>query len=262
MEVERGDHIENGASIRIVLVDGSAAYCDVLGSYLNQQAFLEVVGVATNGVKAIEIIKDLRPDVVLLDVLIPQLDGISVLGEFANVEEKPRFIIFTGFGSEEVINRANELGASFFILKPFNHSTLAARIREFSKAWQYQRVVQKAEKYFDLDDEVGKIMRELGVPVHIKGYNYLHESIVCVFDDQSLLGTLSRRLYPKIAKEFNTTPPKVERAIRNAIQLACARGNAEMISNIFRYTAKSRQGYPTNGQFISIIADRLKSAAR
>jgi two-component system response regulator (stage 0 sporulation protein A) len=246
-------------NIRILLVDDSKNYCEVLSGIINQKEGVEVVGVAHDGLRAVELIHELKPDVVLLDVVMPLLDGIGVLEKFSNVEDKPKFIMLTGVGQEEVIYRTFELGVSFFILKPFDHNLLVDRIKEFTLNGNKDSAFKKKKVEADLNSDVTSMMHELGIPVHIKGYHFLRESIVRSCEDKSLLGALTKELYPKIALEFNTTPSKVERSIRNAIKLACIRGNTEMINNLFQFSVRNKQGKPTNGQFISTIVDRILS---
>ena len=246
-------------NVSVLIVDDSKSYCKVLSEILDKKPGLQVVGTAFDGLQAIKLINRLKPDVVLLDLIMPRLDGIGVLEKYATVTDKPKFIVLSGFVQDEIVSRSFELGISFFIMKPFDHNILAERIKDFSTSWNSSAVVKKTRGGTDLDNEVASIMYDIGVPVHIKGYNYLKESIKKACEDKSLLGALTKELYPMIAEQFETTPSKVERSIRNAIKLACTRGNIEMIRSIFQYSAKDKVGKPTNGQFISTIADRIIS---
>ena len=246
--------------IRVLIVDDSKSYCKVVGELLNKNADIEVIGTAHNGLQAIELIDRLKPDVVLLDVIMPGMDGLGVLERYSNVVDKPKFIMFTGFCQDEIVSRAIELGISFFVMKPFDHNLLVERIKEFSASWDSGTDVKKGHRDgADLNSEVTALMHEIGIPVHIKGYNYLREAIIKACEDKNLLGALTKELYPKIASQFDTTSSKVERSIRNAIKLACTRGNTEKIKKIFQYSVKNKEGKPTNGQFISTIADRIMS---
>ncbi|MCL2766501.1 MAG: sporulation transcription factor Spo0A [Peptococcaceae bacterium] len=247
------------ADIRILIVDDSKNYSKILSELMKMNAGIEVVGIAHDGMQAIKLIDELKPDVVLLDILMPVLDGIGVLEWFADVAEKPKFIVYTGFSQEDVIYRAIELGVSYIILKPFDHNLLMERIKEFSTPDQFTAVSRKSRTGYDLSNEVSSIMHEIGIPVHIKGYNYLREAIIKACEDRNLLGALTKELYPKIAAQFDTSSSKVERSIRNAIKLACTRGNYEMIKKIFQYSLIGEEGKPTNGQFISTIADKIIS---
>ena len=245
--------------VSVLIVDDSRSYCKVLSEFLDKKPGLEVVGVANDGLQAVKMIGRLKPDVVLLDLIMPKLDGVGVLERYAEVADKPKFIVLSGFVQDEIVARSFELGISFFIMKPFDHHLLAERIKEFSSTWASGATVKKSRVGADINNEVASIMYDIGVPVHIKGYNYLKEAIVKACEDKSLLGALTKELYPMIAAQFETTPSKVERSIRNAIKLACTRGNTEMIKGIFQYCTNDKEGKPTNGQFISTIADKILS---
>lgn len=258
----KGSGIIEEGNVSVLIVDDSRSYCMVLNEILNRKAGLEVVGMAYDGLQAVESINQLKPDVVLLDLIMPGLDGIGVLERFAEVADKPKFIILTGFVQDEIVSRSFELGASYFIMKPFDHNLLAERIKEFSSSWDTGFITRRIRGGTDLNSKVTAIMHEIGVPVHIKGYSFLRESIIKACEDRSLLGALTKGLYPMIAQQFGTTPSKVERSIRNAIKLAYTRGNTEMIRNIFRNNAKNSEGKPTSGQFISAIAERVMLEAK
>jgi len=242
--------------IKILIADDNMEFCKLLGSFISQQEGLEIVGMAKNGTQAIEMIQKYSPDVVVLDIIMPQLDGIGVLENLAGTGKRPKVIMLTAFGQESVTRRSVELGADYFILKPFDFNMLVDRIRQLTSEVSIHQYVQKT-KTRDLDTDVTNIMHEMGVPPHVKGYHYLREAILMAYNDISLLGALTKELYPMIAENFKTTPSKVERAIRHAIQLACDRGNVKMINNYFGYNMNIDRGKPTNGQFISTIADRL-----
>jgi len=243
-------------SVKVLIADDNREFCELLSSFIGQKEGLEIVGVANNGIEAIEMIHEHRPDLVVLDIIMPQLDGIGVLENLAGAGKKPKVIMLTVFGQESVIRRSVELGADYFILKPVDFNMLVDRIRQLSDEVSLQHYVHENKKR-NLDTDVTNIIHEIGIPVHVKGYHYLREAIIMAHNDTSLLGALTKELYPKIADKFKTTPSKVERAIRNAIQLACDKGNLEMIYNIFGYTMNTDRDKLTNGQFISAIADKL-----
>jgi len=250
--------MKNNRTIKVVMVDGCRDYCEAMKSFFDQKQGLEVVGIATDGVRAVEVIRESKPDVVLMDLMIPFLDGLRVLQAFKSKDEKPRFIIFTGYCTEEIINQTYELGASYFVAKPFDHSILAKRLGEFSAPWDDSQGV-RMDKIDLLNNTVTDMMRDLGIPVHIKGYHYLREAIINVYANQRLLSALSKELYPIIAKKYSTTPSKVERAIRNAILLACTKGNIEQINRIFLFASGTKYGNPSNGLFIATISNRLRT---
>jgi len=243
-------------NIKILLADDNKEFCELLSSFISQQDGLEVVGVANDGLQAIAMIREYSPDVVILDNIMPQLDGIGVLEYLAGAGNRPKVIMLTAFGQESVTRRSVELGADYFILKPFDFNILVDRIRQLSGGVSPHNYVHNTIKR-NLDTDVTNIIHEIGIPVHVKGYQYLREAIIMAYNDISLLKSLTKELYPKIAEKFKTTPSRVERAIRNAIQLACDRGNLKMINNIFGHPMNTNRGKPTNSQFISAITERL-----
>lgn len=242
--------------IKVLIADDNREFCELLSTFIGQQNGLEIVGVANNGLQAIEFIREYSPDVVVLDIIMPQLDGIGVLENLTGASKRPKVIMLTAFGQESITRRSVELGADYFMLKPFDFNLLINRIRQLASEVSMHQYVQKTKKR-DLDTDVTNVMHEMGIPAHVKGYHYLRYAVIMAYNNTSLIGALTKELYPIVAKRFNATPSKVERAIRHAIQLACDRGNVKMIHNIFGYTMNIDRGKPTNGQFISVIADRL-----
>ena len=176
--------------------------------------------------------------------------------------------MLTAFGQEDVTKKAVELGASYFILKPFDMEHLATNIRQVSG--KSAPIIRKSIRYWlsftasepskpkNLDASITSIIHEIGVPAHIKGYMYLREAISMVYNDIELLGSITKVLYPDIAKKFNTTASRVERAIRHAIEVAWSRGNIESISSLFGYTVSMSKAKPTNSEFIAMVADKLR----
>ncbi|MDF9410062.1 sporulation transcription factor Spo0A [Pelotomaculum isophthalicicum JI] len=244
------------SGIKVLIADDNREFCELLSSFIEQQNGLEIVGVAHNGLQAIEFIREYSPDVVVLDIIMPQLDGIGVLENLAGIGKRPKVIMLTAFGQESITRRSVDLGADYFILKPFDFNLLVNHIRQLANEFSMHQYVQQTKKR-DLDTDVTNVMHEMGIPAHVKGYHYLREAVIMAYNNTSLVGALTKELYPMVAKRFNTTPSKVERAIRHAIQLACDRGNVKMIHNVFGYTMNIERGKPTNGQFISVIADKL-----
>lgn len=246
-------------TIRILIADDNREFCETLKDFIQQQDDLELLGIAHNGLEAIERIDQGKPDVVVLDIIMPHLDGIGVLEKLAvhHGGHRPKIIMLTAFGQQNVTQRAVELGADYFILKPFDFSVLATRIRQLAdgvSVTPYVAVVKEK----NLDVAVTNIIHEMGVPAHIKGYHYLRDAILMVINEISLLGAVTKELYPMIAQKYNTTASRVERAIRHAIELAWDRGNVEMMNKFFGYTINLERGKPTNSEFIAMIADKLR----
>jgi two-component system response regulator (stage 0 sporulation protein A) len=246
-------------AIKILVADDNKDFCELLKEFLQQQDDFELVGIALNGLEAIELIKEKSPDVLVLDVIMPHLDGIGVLEKLSdmNYRDKPKVIMLTAFGQENITQRAVELGADYYILKPFDFSVLATRIRQLAGGLKVSQYISVA-KPKNLDVAVTNIIHEMGVPAHIKGYHYLRDAILKVIEDVNLLGAVTKELYPMIAHKYQTTPSRVERAIRHAIELAWDRGNIEMMTKFFGYTINLERGKPTNSEFIAMVADKLR----
>lgn len=251
--------------ISVCLVDDNRELIQLMEDYFEGQQDIEVVGTAYNGRDCLELLEDIDPDVLVLDIIMPHVDGLAVLGQIKDMEKAydPNVIMLTAFGQEEVMKKAVDLGASYFILKPFDLDNLADQIRQVqgtsvSTQPKQKKFAKKEQKKKDLEASITNIIHEIGVPAHIKGYMYLREAITMVYNDIELLGSITKVLYPDIAKKYNTTASRVERAIRHAIEVAWSRGNIESISALFGYTVNISKAKPTNSEFIAMVADRLR----
>jgi len=250
-------------SIRILIADDNRDFCELLKEFINEQEDFNLTGIAYNGLEALQMIQENNPDVVVLDIIMPHLDGIGVLEKFVsgNPGNRPKIIMLTAFGQESVTQRAVELGADYYILKPFDFNVLATRIRQLAEGVNVSQYISPV-KPKNLDVAVTNIIHEMGVPAHIKGYHYLRDAILMVIGEVNLLGAVTKELYPMIAQKFQTTPSRVERAIRHAIELAWDRGNVEMMTKFFGYTINLERGKPTNSEFIAMVADKLRIEAK
>ncbi|WP_010284542.1 sporulation transcription factor Spo0A [Bacillus timonensis] len=255
--------------IKVCVVDDNRELVNLLDEYLSSQDDIEVLGVAYNGQDCLTMLQEKQPDVLVLDIIMPHLDGLAVLEKLreSNLEKQPNVIMLTAFGQEDVTKKAVDLGAAYFILKPFDMENLASRIRQVSgkatpiiKRNSANSVVRSQTENGpkNLDASITSIIHEIGVPAHIKGYLYLREAISMVYNDIELLGSITKVLYPDIAKKFNTTASRVERAIRHAIEVAWSRGNIDSISSLFGYTVSMSKAKPTNSEFIAMVADKLR----
>lgn len=252
-------------TIKVAIADDNREFVSIIQEYLAQQEDIDLVGVAYNGKEILSIIEESNPDVIILDIIMPHLDGIGVLERINTLKGKrPKIIMLTAFGQENITQRVVELGADYYILKPFNMDVLASRIRQLASTITIQRpaVVAQAIKTRPVDVEVTNIIREIGIPAHIKGYQYLRDAIMMIISEMELLGAVTKVLYPMIAEKYSTTPSRVERAIRHAIEVAWSRGNMEMINRLFGYTVKLEKGKPTNSEFMAMIADKLRMEMR
>ncbi|QUH32078.1 sporulation transcription factor Spo0A [Vallitalea guaymasensis] len=261
-------------TIKVLISDDSVKMCTILSEYLNSKEDITVVGVANNGEDACKQIKEKEPDVVLLDIIMPQLDGLGVLErmyEDKDIKKVPMFIMLTAVGQEKITSSALNLGAEYYIMKPFDNETIVKRIRQLKGKMQLIKrdrrndFVSETEKGYSarsLEAEVTNIIHEIGVPAHIKGYQYLRDAIIMAINDMDILNSITKLLYPSIAKKFNTTPSRVERAIRHAIEVAWGRGKMDTIDKLFGYTINHGKGKPTNSEFIALIADKLRLELR
>ena len=246
--------------IKIVIVDDNAGIREVVASYIKHQEDMVIVGMAPNGLVGLEIIQEQHPDVVILDMIMPNLDGLGVLEQIEQypMEKKPAFICLSAVGQEELIRKAMALGARYYMIKPFDMDMMLKRIREVAvKQESVQPSSPPSEKGKNLEEKITNIFLLIGIPAHIKGYHFLREAIKMVVEDGNIINRITKELYPGIASKFKTTPSKVERAIRHAIDVAWNRGKVENINQLFGYRVYDKNDKPTNGEFIALIADKL-----
>ncbi|MGL4737700.1 MAG: sporulation transcription factor Spo0A [Cellulosilyticaceae bacterium] len=268
-------------TIKIVLADDNKEFIEILKAFLMSQGDMEVIGCASNGMEAYDVIYETQPDVVILDVIMPYLDGIGVLEKInlSDMGVKPLVVMLSAVGQDKITERALALGAEYYIVKPFDMDTLAMRIRQLrtmnssvknkvaTPAMGTQAVSptpalgprpKPPVTKHSLETEVTNVIHEIGIPAHIKGYQYLRDAIIMAINDMDILNSITKQLYPNIAKQYNTTPSRVERAIRHAIEVAWSRGKMDTIDKLFGYTVNNGKGKPTNSEFIALIADRLR----
>ncbi len=263
--------------ISILIADDNQDFAMTLVNYLEKEEDMEVIGIAKDGKEACDMIINTEPDVVLLDVIMPYLDGLGVLERISNIKmnKRPIFIMLSAVGQVKITQQAINLGAEYYIVKPFDIELLIKRIRDI-KYYKpaatsqnsfpsreikvpYIEISESSKKDEDsLEALVTNVIHELGVPAHIKGYQYLREAIMMVINDIDIINQITKQLYPDIAKKFKTTPSRVERAIRHAIEVAWARGEQQAVERIFGYTISAAKGKPTNSEFIAMIADKLR----
>ena len=262
--------------IKVLVADDNKEFASTLINYLSKESDMEVVEVARDGNEAYEKILSTKPDIVLLDIIMPHLDGLGVLEKLSDteMEKKPMCIILSAVGQDKITQKAINLGAQYYIVKPFNINVLVKRIKElkYFQPTQYKNNFISREikpQYIDISPEekrneenlealVTNVIHEVGVPAHIKGYQYLREAIIMVVNDIDVINQITKQLYPEIALKYSTTPSRVERAIRHAIEVAWGRGQTEVVENIFGYTISASKGKPTNSEFIAMIADKLR----
>lgn len=256
--------------ISVVLADDNKAMTDSIIKQISEQDDIEVVGTAENGLEAVEIIVKKMPDVVVLDVIMPHLDGLGVLERISEIslEKKPIFIVLSSVGQDCITQRALALGAEYYIVKPFDMNVLVSRIRQMKDHYNPSMIRKDFSSlsepaYANITQEsvatrVTRIMHEIGIPPHVKGYRYLRVGIEIVVENLEILNSVTTELYPKVAERFDTTPSRVERAIRHAIEIAWNRTGSEKINDFFGYIIHTEKGKPTNSEIIAMIADKLR----
>ncbi len=233
---------------KILLADSSEEFRLLLRRTLEETGEFQVVGDTGDGDEAWELIQKAKPDVVVMDMILPGLDGMSLL---QRIPKEIKCIVLSAFCSQNMVQELTRMGAWYFIPKPAHMDSLLDRIRQ---ATHDSSVLSLPT----LEAEVTAILHEVGVPAHIKGYQYVREAIIIVVQNMDAINAVTKVLYPEVAKRFHTTPSRVERAIRHAIEVAWDRGDLETLQGYFGYTVNSAKGKPTNSEFIAMIADRIR----
>ncbi len=260
------------AAIKVLIVDDNKRIVMILKEALEREQDMNVVGTASDGEEALRQIASLHPDVVLLDLIMPRIDGLGVMERLKKGAPamSPEFVVISAVSQEKVTENAFRLGAAYYILKPFDPRVVVSRVRAVGRQERdggqedghkvINTVYENKNKKLStsLEAEVTDIIHEIGVPAHIKGYQYLRDAIIMSVNDSETLGAITKVLYPTIAKQYKTTSSRVERAIRHAIEVAWSRGRMETIEELFGYTVNSGKGKPTNSEFIALIADKIR----
>ncbi|WP_123053584.1 sporulation transcription factor Spo0A [Clostridium sp. JN-1] len=262
------------SKISVVIADDNKEFCNILNDYLLNQRDIVVTGIAKDGIEALKLIQEKKPDLLVLDIIMPHLDGLGVLERLSSmdIDHMPRIIVLSAVGQDKITQTAIALGADYYVVKPFDMDVFTKRIRQMFngsiiRSGQVKKTISLADtsevKFMrneenNLEQEITNIIHEIGVPAHIKGYMYLREAITMVVNNMELLSAVTKELYPSIAKKYNTTASRVERAIRHAIEVAWSRGQVETINRIFGYTIHNDKGKPTNSEFIAMVADKLR----
>lgn len=256
--------------VKVVIADDNERILQLLEDILNNDEEISIVGKAKNGEEAINEILDKEPDVALIDIIMPKFDGLAVMDKVNNkseINKKPIFIVLSAIGRESITDDAFELGACYYIMKPFDNEMVLSRVKHVKNILRRKNVEPRKINAFEnqkeyiernLETDVTNIIHEVGVPAHIKGYNFLRDAIMMSINDMEMLNAITKVLYPAIAKKNNTTPSRVERAIRHAIEVAWSRGEIDTIDELFGFTINKGKGKPTNSEFIALIADKIR----
>ena len=240
---------------RVLLADASEEFRILLQQTIEDTGEFEVVGSVGDGTQILPLVEQYRPQVLILDVVLPGMDGFGIVRQLkAMGDDAPAVIVVSAFCSQEMVQRAVDLGVYFFLPKPVSEESLLEHMREAVSSGEEPDAPHAPA----LEGQVTAIIHEIGVPAHIKGYQYLREAIMIAVEDMDVINAVTKVLYPEVAKRFATTPSRVERAIRHAIEVAWDRGDLETLQHYFGYTVNSAKGKPTNSEFIALIADRLQ----
>ena len=242
--------------IKILIADANEAFAAQMKTAFAQDPAFLVAGVANDGERAVELLQTAGADMLILDLMLPKLDGISVLQAASTLPKPPLGLVLTGVLTEYAARSAENLGVRYFISKPCSMQVVLERVQEIVAAERAGKKGLRQEP--NVEALVTSIIHEIGVPAHVKGYQYLREAILIAVDDMDVINAITKVLYPQVAKTFSTTPSRVERAIRHAIELAWDRGDLETLQRFFGYTVSNTKGKPTNSEFIALIADKLQ----
>ena len=242
----------------IFIADSTEEFCSSLIAQLQRIGGFQIVGTANDGEQAIRQITEKKPDILVLDLMLSKQDGISVLKAIERMERKPVTLATSGFVTEYVATAAANLGVRYLMLKPCDIGSVVERLEEIRGGESLRKPAARKLGRSDIESMVTGIIHEIGVPAHIKGYQYLREAIIIAVNDMDVINAITKVLYPQVAKAFNTTPSRVERAIRHAIEVAWDRGDLDTLQRFFGYTVSNTKGKPTNSEFIALIADKLQ----
>ena len=263
----KGKGMENMNRIRVMLADDNQNMLRLLSDYLKQKSDIEVVAAVADGVAIGDEIRKHAPDVLVLDIIMPRKDGFMALEEISSMEAalRPKVIVLTGLSRDDFILRAIRLGASYYMVKPFDMNVLYSRIIEIAE--NCTDVITHAEPENvsageSVDEQITNLFLTLGIPAHIKGYQYLREAVRMVLDDHDVINRITKELYPGIARKFDTSASKVERAMRHAIEVAWTRGRLDTVNQMYGYKVFAKEDKPTNGECISCVSELIRNSKR
>lgn len=247
-------------NIRVLLADSDSEFCARMAAALDRAGDMELAGIAEDGAKALAAVGELKPDLLIIDLVLPVMDGITVLSRLHEQgPDAPATVVLSAFASPQAGAECTALGVDMFLRKPMDAEAVCERIRLWKAG---KKEAEASGEALALEVRVTDVIHQIGVPAHIKGYQYLREAIMMAVEDMDAVSAITKVLYPSIAKKFHTTSSRVERAIRHAIEVAWDRGDIETLQSYFGYTVSGVKGKPTNSEFISMIADRLRLQMR
>jgi len=240
--------------ITVVLADTNEEFCSMLRAGIEETGEFTVAGTAGDGLSALRLVEEKRPQLLLTELLLPELDGFGLLDRIAKLETRPKTILLSAMYRGDIVARAMDMDVAFFMPKPCEIESLLERMRQIANPG----AEEAEDEVHALQRQVTDVIHEVGVPAHIKGYQYVREAIVIAVQDIEVINAVTKVLYPEVAKRYNTTPSRVERAVRHAIEVAWDRGDLETLQRYFGYTVSNIKGKPTNSEFIAMIADKIR----
>ena len=240
----------------VLLADASTEFRGLLQRALEESEEFQVVGAVGDGLEAAHLVHQEKPDLILMDMILPELDGLGLLDQITQMDDyHPEIIVISQFVNSKIIASAMNKGVYYYMSKPCKMDSLMERMRQAMAVEEEEKPEEISMQ--ELSSQVTSIIHEIGVPAHIKGYQYLREAILIAVEDMEVINAVTKVLYPEVARRYNTTPSRVERAIRHAIEVAWDRGDLETLQKFFGYTVSNTKGKPTNSEFIAMISDRL-----
>ena len=246
--------------IRVMLADDNQSILRLLSDFLGRKEDVELVASVSDGTEIADAVRAHAPDVLVMDIIMPRRDGFMALEELKGMDEaiRPKVIVLTGLARDDFIARAIQLGACYYMVKPFDMNLLYSRIVEVAGRTVEERVEGAEECGAEtLDDQITNLFLTLGIPANIKGYQYLREAVRMVIENRDVINRITKELYPGVAKRFDTSASKVERAMRHAIEVAWSRGRLESVNKMYGFRMFDERDKPTNGEFISCVAEKL-----
>ncbi|WP_461247385.1 sporulation transcription factor Spo0A [Treponema sp. R6D11] len=252
----------NEQKIKLVVADSSQEFTYLISEFFKNDSSISVVGTANSGDRAVELLNKYNPDIALIDVILPVLDGISVLEKIKSLGIKTKAIATYSLPNQAIVQQCLDLGASLFLIKPFSLGDLAKRIKMLAGSNLTVLSNKPSIELKDTEFEVTEMLHEIGIPAHIKGYQYLRSAILYSVETPAILESITKGLYPMVAKLYDTSPSRVERAIRHSIEVAWDRGNIDILTKYFGYTINNNKGKPTNSEFIAMLADKMRLALK
>lgn len=247
--------------VRILIVEDHHSLRKMIQTFLSQQEGIAFVGEASNGMEALKLLQNQPFDIMITDLVMPMMDGFTLMDEMGRLQlsPAPKVIVTSALSRSDFIQRAMRLGAGFYLLKPFQPESLVCHIRELME--QHERIAQPAARRHGLDERLSALFLSMGIPGHIKGYQYLRTGVKLVMENAECLSHITKKLYPGIAERFDTSPSRVDRAIRHAIEVAWSRGRPDSLNRAFGCRVCAKQDKPSNGEFIAMVAEHMSMQA-